>query len=239
MAKENQDIDRIFREKLAANSVRPSPMAWEKLEGRLSRKKKGIAPWMRIAVTLLLLFGLTALLWLSIQNAPKELDTVANQAPVPEIIRQETAVTPESPTLEDQAEEENSPIEPPEVKKSPSIEVKSNLAVVQSEEPEPITKQSIPVQQVTPIELPPLDTDLLVAENTIAEPEEVVSQEVAYKITIISNGIRTTPEKETLVAEIENKIDKIGGLLGKVDQGFADLQDAKNNLFASITTRNK
>src|SRR5690606_27602827 len=100
-----------------------------------------------------------------------------------------------------------------------------------------ISKESVPVLELESIELPPLDQDLLMAENNLIDLEATPDQEVAYKITIISNGLREKPEKESLVGEIENKIDKLGGLIGKMDQGFADLQDAKNNLFASITTR--
>jgi hypothetical protein len=64
-----------------------------------------------------------------------------------------------------------------------------------------------------------------------------VEEEVmTYKITIKSNGIKEEPEKQGFIAGIENKVDKIGGLLSKVEQGFADLQDAKDNLFVSNNT---
>src|SRR5690606_37653744 len=103
--------------------------------------------------------------------------------------------------------------------------------------PDPIVKETIPVLELESIALPPLNQDLLLADNNLAESVSEPGQDVTYKVTIISNGLREKPEKEGLVGEIENKIDKIGGLIVKVDQGFADLQDAKNNLFASITTR--
>ena len=70
------------------------------------------------------------------------------------------------------------------------------------------------------------------AQNNIEEEEEVMT----YKITIKSNGISEKPENQGLIAGIENKVDKIGGLLSKVEQGFADLQDAKDNLFVSNNT---
>jgi hypothetical protein len=55
-----------------------------------------------------------------------------------------------------------------------------------------------------------------------------------YKVKIISNGYALQPEKEKLVEGLENKI---GGFFTKVDEGFGGLQDAKNNLFASLTTK--
>ncbi len=235
MAKE-KDMDRLFRDKLGAHSVQPSPLSWGKLEGRLSQRKKGASSWMRIAASLLLLGGLTTLLWWSLQNSQRQLETVADQEPLLEISPQEVPAIQELPPVEDQKEEEAPPRENNPAKKSPHKVVKP-LAVVQPAEPGPPVKEPILVQEVERIELPPLDTDLLVAANTFADSEVTGGQEVEYKVTIISSGIKTTPEKETLVGEIENKIDKIGGLIGRMDQGFADLQDAKNNLFASITTR--
>lgn len=236
MAKE-KDMDKLFRDKLASHSVQPAPLAWDKLESRLSRKKKAAFGRMRVAAAFLLLGGLAALLWLSVENTRQELDILADQEPVQEIIPQETAPIQEIPKAADQREEESPQVKEPVVKKHPQKVVKPNLAVVQPAQSEPPIKERLPVQEMEPIELPLLDVDLLVAENTPASPEVTESKEVEYKVTIISNGLREKPEKENLVGEIENKIDKIGGLIGKVDQGFADLQDAKNNLFASITTK--
>ncbi len=84
------------------------------------------------------------------------------------------------------------------------------------------------------LDVPPLDIDLLVADGGLSV-EEV--EEVAYKVTIISNGLSPRQEKENLVEEIENKIGQLGGLLNKVDREFAELQDSKNNLFASLTSK--
>lgn len=238
MAEEHKDIDHLFREKLGDHSVQPSPMAWEKLESRLARNKKGMALWMRIAASLLLLGGLTALLWLSVQNTQKQLDTVADQELPREIVPLETPNRPEIPAVEYQEQKVTPPVKKAAVKKPTPSVVNPKLAAVPPAESEPAVPERIPVKELAVIELPPMDTDLLVADNTVSVQEEQVPNKVSYKITIISNGLRATPEKETLVGEIENKIEKIGGVIGKVDQGFADLQDAKNNLFASITTKN-
>lgn len=237
MAKDNQDIDRLFRDKLAGHSVQPSPQAWGKLESRLSQNKKAGVPWMRIAASFFLIGSVAVLMWLSVPTAPKEPDTVTDQQPVPEIIPGEAPVMHKTPAVEENKEKAPPLAKKPNLIKPKQAVTEPALAAAEPVENEPANKVNIPIQEVAPIELPPLDTDLLVAENSLAEPEEAVYQEVEYKITIISNGISTAPQKGTLVGEIENKIDKIGGLIGKVDQGFADLQDAKNNLFASIATK--
>lgn len=241
MAKEN-DIDRLFREKLTDHTVQPSFLAWDKLEGRLSHKKKGPVLWMRIAAATVLMGGLTALIWVSVENTRQELDILADQEPVREY------KVPENPTLpdtapvevEDAVEEESTSkavAALPVVKKTTPTTVAPAPPTKAANEPEPVAKADIPVLELDDIEFPPMDQDLLMAENKLIDPEPTQDQEVVYKVTIISNGLREKPEKEGLVGEIENKIDKLGGLIGKVDQGFADLQDAKNNLFASITTR--
>src|SRR5690554_5924795 len=98
MAEEYKEIDRLYREKLEGHSVKPSPMAWEKLQGRMDQKKKGILPWMRIAASLLFLLGLTALLWLSVRQTHEELKTLANEEPLPEAV-QEAPLMQETPPV--------------------------------------------------------------------------------------------------------------------------------------------
>ena len=115
--------------------------------------------------------------------------------------------------------------------------IQQRATLAEQRESAPVAKEEIELPEPLEIALPPLDVDLLTVDNALAEANNL--QEVAYKVTIKSNGLKDKPEKEGLVGEIENKIDKIGGLIVKVDQGFADLQDAKNNLFASITTKGK
>jgi hypothetical protein len=44
-------------------------------------------------------------------------------------------------------------------------------------------------------------------------------------------------EDKTLIGGLNKKVEQVEGLLGKVDQGFADLQDAKNNLFTALLTK--
>jgi hypothetical protein len=92
----------------------------------------------------------------------------------------------------------------------------------------PIAEQSTREwEEVPEIKVPPISLEDPVVEH---RPESTVE----YTVKIVSRGYSTSPEKENLVDGIESKI---GGFFTKVDQGFADLQDAKDNLFASLTTK--
>jgi len=243
MAKDYQDIDRIFQDKLRDHSVQPTPLAREKLESRLNRREKGGLAWMRIAASLLLVGGLAALLWLSVENTKEELNhPLAQQKPAQQYAAPESPVLPEAAPVEaEEAPESERTSKPlaslPTVQKTAPAPTSADPIPTEDSRPDPIVKETIPVLELESIALPPLNQDLLLADNNLAESVSEPGQDVTYKVTIISNGLREKPEKEGLVGEIENKIDKIGGLIVKVDQGFADLQDAKNNLFASITTR--
>ncbi len=132
--------------------------------------------------------------------------------------------------------EKHPPIQPAVQKTDPKPDKRRLAAGRPADAITPVREVAL-VQEVEEIALPPLDPKLLLAETDIQGPKEVLPQEVTYKVTIISMGMKDSPEKQTLVGEIENKIDKIGGFIGKVDQGLADLQDAKNNLFANLTAK--
>ncbi|SMD46217.1 hypothetical protein SAMN00777080_4898 [Aquiflexum balticum DSM 16537] len=244
MANTDKNFDQYFKERLAKHEEKPSQLAWEKLERQLPKNEKGIwIPLMGIAASLLLFLAVGYVVW---QFNP-ESDT--NMPMTAEV----TTQTDE--TLSDMLEEtepeslkplEESTVIPEEQTKAETKPVQSpgKKATVQKPMPtetpkELLTEVSKPEERInevvfeTPeIIIPVLDVNEAIAQNNIEEEEEVMT----YKITIKSNGIKETPEKQGLIAGIENKVDKIGGLLNKVEQGFADLQDAKDNLFVSNNT---
>jgi hypothetical protein len=238
MADKDKDIDVLFRKKLAEHAEEPTPLAWGKLEVKLSRERKGIVPWRGMAASLLLGAGVVGLLYFSIQSTEKELTMIAQKGAVPETkADMETDIEP-LPEKQPELQNEDAPINKPAVKAEPgpiNQTVSEDLGVSEpSAEVDESPNETTPPIEVEILELAPLNTDLLVAQNGLVG-EEV--QEVAYTITIISNGLIQAPGKENLVNEIENRIDQLSGLLTKVDKGFAGLQDAKNGLFASITSR--
>lgn len=241
MDENNKEIDVLFRDKLAGHSEMPTPMAWEKIQVRLDQKeKRGLVPWMRIAASVLLLGLGLAFVYYSLISSEKDPGMIAGLQSVPDTQPgniEALEVLPE-PVQEEISYKKIPPTQPStEPVKRPVQEASEstlNLALVAEEEPEVAPKEAIPQMEVGALDLPPLDTDLLIAEGGISLDEE---EEVSYKVTIISNGLSPRQNKENLVTEIENKIGQIGGLLNKVDHKFAELQDSKNNLFVSLTSK--
>src|SRR5690554_2680071 len=134
MAEEYKDIDNLFREKLERHSVNPSPMVWEKLEGRLGQKKTPIVPWIKIAASLVLLLGLTALLWLNVREIAEEPEAVAEKSPTPAVIPEEPTGEA-TPSLEDAVDEQAPPVQKAPVNHADPMPAKSNLAVATPTEP--------------------------------------------------------------------------------------------------------
>jgi hypothetical protein len=79
----------------------------------------------------------------------------------------------------------------------------------------------------------PSDLDEVNLENQTTE------NEIAYTVRIVSRGYAIAPDKGQLVDGIENKLEKIGGFFTKVDKGFGDLQDAKNDLVFQVMASKK
>lgn len=242
MAEKHEDIDALFRDQLAGHIEKPSPQAWKKLEGKLHNENKGlIFPWMKVAASFFLAVGLLILLWWSIRITEGELSTVAQKDTVPQAF-QEKAVN-KNPVQELPVADETNDYSTPDSISPPAPKAHRKLVTNNQEERESHPEIEVESKQIQPelevenIELPTLETELAIPDHLIAEADVQEIEEVAYTVTIISNGLKVTQEKETLVEEIEEKIDRLGGLIAKVDQGFADLQDAKNGLFASITAK--
>ena len=240
MAENNKDIDVLFREKLAEYSEMPRPKAWDRIQGKLDQKNKsGFEPWIRIAASVLLLGLGLALIYYSLLSNENNPGRIAQQETVPDtrpgnILSLE--VFPEM-VQEEIVPQSNSTVQPAPVPvKRPLREINKapiNLVVQATEDSEEVTEENRPPMDVESRDLPALDKELLMSDGGISEEVE----EVPYKITIISNGLSPRQDKDNLVKEIENKIGQLGGLLSKVDQEFADLQDSKNNLFASLTSK--
>ncbi|MCH7414443.1 hypothetical protein MM213_13170 [Belliella sp. R4-6] len=246
MANEDKNFDELFRNKLSNHEVKPSSLAWERLENKLPKSKKsGYYPFLKIAASIILLMGLGYMGWfLSIDlepEAPQVAEVTKGQVGEEaegDFGLENEKVETETAEIAPQVDKTEVISEPIETKK----QVEHHKPIVKQEEPNellaenPKAPQRIEVESLPEIEVPELDLNQSVAINeSVEEPEET---EVSYKITIVSRGISDSePEKPGLIDGIENKVEKIGGILSKVDQGFAELQDAKNNLFASITSK--
>jgi hypothetical protein len=107
------------------------------------------------------------------------------------------------------------------------------IAQAETETEEPKVREELPEIRINKeVALPSVPTAEINQGILVAEAKPV--EEPAYRVTIISDGIK---EDKNLIADIGRKVNQVEGLLGKVDEGFANLQDAKNNLFTALVTR--
>lgn len=244
MANTDKNFDQFFKERLTKHEEKPSQLAWERLERQLPKKEKGIwFPIMGIAASLILFLTVGYVVWQSNLESESNLPLTSElTTPVEEesseTLEETIPSNPESieeskETKVEQAIKSDKPVKDP-IKKSvtfkPQItEVPKELLAVAEKPEERIDEIFVETPEIV---IPELNVTEAIAQNNIEVEEEVMT----YKITIKSNGIKEEPEKQGFIAGIENKVDKIGGLLSKVEQGFADLQDAKDNLFVSNNT---
>jgi hypothetical protein len=247
MANTDKNFDQYFKERLAKHEEKPSQLAWERLERQLPKKEKGMwIPVMGIAATLLLFLAVGYVVWQfnseSVTNTPMTAEVTSEKEESPTQITEEPITEPSKPleesteVIEEQTKKRHSPTETPAkrgiVTKPIHKETPKELLAEAKQPEERIEEATFETPEII---IPELDVNEAIAQNKIEVEEEVMT----YKITIKSNGITEKPENQGLIAGIENKVDKIGGLLSKVEQGFADLQDAKDNLFVSNNTSKK
>ncbi|MBS9523899.1 hypothetical protein KI659_07715 [Litoribacter alkaliphilus] len=234
MDKQQPNIDELFRRKLENHQVKPSGLAWEKLDRQLGNKQEAAFPWLRIAASMALIFTMAALIWTSLNLTEELTNPVAEQS-----TEQNEMVTGEvEPETLDEIVEETIPTETPKAPVSePAEEVTKPVAPRQAP-PVQVEKrtteeirQPVAAIKIEEIQIPELEIPALEDQSLLLADADVV------RVRIVSSGLSKEEEKETIIDELENKIEKVGNIFNKVDQGFADLQDAKNSLFATITSR--
>ncbi len=246
MANDDKKFDGFFRQKLSNHEEKPSLLAWEKLESQLPKKKTGLYfPSMRIAASILLLIGLGYLGWFLSNDLIEEEIQVAKLENTDSDITIKQVESTDEKEMAEQKSDANREIlnSANDSKDKQNSKVGLPIPAVKEEEKRSgwiaEVKQETKSNVIETIDLPELELPEITLGNAVALVEsEAVETEVAYTITIRGSGIKESePVKQGFFDEIEEKVEKIGGLLNKVDQGFAELQDAKNNLFASITSR--
>ncbi len=263
MAKSSHKLDEVFKEKLDQHSIKPSALAWERLERELPKEpksKKGF--WWAIAASIVIL--LSAGYFLYPADSTDSLDTMLatkQEVIIPEEKEEANPVTPESNAPEEKITEAISEVEkaPTSAKvqeqpkketitiKQPSAQPKITevspqnlIAMTETREAnEKITEVVVPEEKLDTRSLvePEMDLPALNLSNAVAETTQPAEEEPTYRIKIFSDGLKEEPKDKSLIAGIGKTVNEVGGLLGKVDQGFADLQDAKNNLFTNVTSK--
>jgi hypothetical protein len=248
MANAENKFDRYFRDKLVDHEEKPAGIIWEKLENRLNKEKSAGFSILKIAAAVLFFLGLGFTTWqiIKVNNPAPELITEAIENKVldpQDNMQQQIAIQEEEKTqdgldqeaingssgMEENPKEENIP------KPTGPIKTEKAKVLLAQVETEKINERSSEIL----VDIPDLILPELNIEEAVASFEENESSEefVEYRVIIKSNGLKDEPKKQNIIEGIENNVNKIGGLLSKVEQGFADLQDAKDNLFASNTPR--
>lgn len=251
MAKAPKNLDEFFKEKLDQHSVKPSALAWERLENQLPQKpesNKGL--WWAIAASISLLLMASYLFY------PKT-DTLSEESLMAEEVQQEMvqenqpeteeATILESSPAQTQSEETQEPVAPPVQKPTPQKKTKPTITPSFKTAPQNLIAQTetIPTEEIKPIERPDLKAEtpevsipLIETPNlnqTVAEAK--TTEEPLYRLSIYSDGIKKDDVNKNLITELGKTVGTVEGFIGKVDNGFADLQDAKNNLFATLTSK--
>ena len=252
MAKSDEELDRVFREKLENHQESPSLAAWDKLEAQLdAAKQPKKSSWWAIAAAMPLLLGLGYLIW--------------SQAPQPE---QENSVA----AIEEVLEVPLAPESTQEAKTVVSEEAQYQNSLTETVTPsssKPILKSSLPQENSKVVNLenvvaetaifPSHQTAIAMEINSITESKIWQTPEPTqttpgpsspqptladgedldgYRIRIFSDGLKKeeTPNKN-LITELGKTVGQVEGLLDKLDEGFVEIQDKKDRLFSSLTSR--
>ncbi|WP_291788401.1 hypothetical protein [Cecembia sp.] len=248
MANQENKLDQFFREKLEQHEEKPSQLVWERLDQELGRKKSGYIPLFRLVASLILLLGIGYVLWQ--YNVPDQFTEEQRAEKEDTMIESMEAEINETLALE---QEEITPLTSDEKAQVASKEAAGVSQSLEKTEPKKNNEsqkesENAPLLagnmlEVNPerfnevlIELPEIPITELKIDQMTAMAEETnneVEEEISYRVIIKSSGIKNEEKKPNIIEGLENNVNKIGTFLNKVEQGFADLQDAKNNLFAS------
>jgi hypothetical protein len=252
MAKSDEVLDRVFREKLENHESAPSPAAWDKLEAQLdAAKQPKKSSWWAIAAAMPLLLGLGYLIWSQAPQADEEsslaaIEEVSTSTPVSESPNEaETMVTEEAQYQNSLAETVTPSSSKPNLKsilpQENSKEV--NLGNVVAEAISfPSSQATVAVEVNSATE----SKTLVNPEPTQTTPSPSTSQPSladvedldGYRIRIFSDGLKKkeAPNKN-LITELGKTVGQVEGLLDKLDEGFVEIQDKKERLFSSLTSR--
>ena len=242
---DDKHLDTLFREKLSLHEVLPSPSGWSKLEQKLEQKKMPVwLLWGKYAAGFLLLLGLALSLRYWEQTLPdsggKLVTETPNEQPSPQIspipVQKDSLLQQNEVPKTQPIEKQNKRSSPPP---TPIIVPREQVASL----PETRVEDSIPIpdnREMERTDLAALEPVILPDDFDVIIPEvRGESNEIAYTVKVVSRGYAIAPDKTQLVEGLENKLEKIGGFFTRVDKGFGDLQDAKNDLFTQVMASKK
>jgi hypothetical protein len=258
MGKTNEDFDRIFREKLENHQESPSSLAWKKLESSIPGKKtRSSGIWWAVAAGISIFIVSGWLFWVN-TNETKHQDQLAENLTKIE----NTIKVPSTPEVKQGwvADAQSEQVNIPE-KTITKLSPKNDLNTSQTQKKESKSEANAIEENVAPLisavdftpNLPSstVKTELKMVEQSLSVNEDPVFQKTVaevptseeetnslYRVRIYSDGLKkgTEPGKN-LLTEMGKTVGKVEGLLEKVDEGFVELQDKKNSLFAGLTSK--
>jgi hypothetical protein len=249
MAKSDKVLDRVFREKLENHQETPSQAAWDTLASQLDTKQapKKASSWLAIAAAITLALGAAFLFWSTGQESEIKAPLAEAQETTTEV-GTTIPVTP-SPTVE--AEKELSSVSRVVSNSKP---VQTGIKTQQLN-PAVLVAEVITQTEAVPASIPVFTAEALpnaaepvhspapaLAEtNAVFTPStnEAQAEEVGtYRIRIYSDGLqKAAPKEKNLVTELGKAVGQVEGLLGKLDEGYEEIQEKKERLFSSITSK--
>ncbi|RIW17245.1 hypothetical protein D0X99_05725 [Algoriphagus lacus] len=254
MAKTNEQFDQHFREKLEGHREKPSALAWERLESQLPKESKStFGIWWAIAASVTALLVASYLFWPREEGLSEE-NLMATKTELPEVITPkstEQAETLQVPTPQTEEKTETTiPSSQPEEKPATNTKTKPTPAPALTQAPQNLIAKAENPQTVSPKSetIPELKTEELQVtipelktpeiQKTVAEAKPQTEDEPLYRVSIYSDGVKKgEPANKNLITELGKTVGQVEGLLGKVDDGLISIQDKKDNLFATLTSK--
>ena len=249
MAKSDEVLDRVFREKLENHQETPSQAAWDTLASQLDTKQapKKASSWWAIAAAITLALGAAFLFW----STGQESEIQAPLAEAQETTTEVGTTIPMTPSPSVEAE-----IEVPSTSSvsTPNERVQTGIKTQQQNQVDLIAEvitqteavpASIPVftAEAVPNAPEPVHSPApaLPETNAVSTPSanEALAEEVGtYRIRIYSDGLqKAAPKEKNLVTELGKAVGQVEGLLGKLDEGYEEIQEKKERLFSSLTSK--
>ena len=249
MAKSDDTLDRVFREKLENHQETPSLGAWDTLADRLDSKQapKKASSWWAIAATIPLILGAAFLFWSTGQEPEKQAPLAKAQEINPEVVTNPPVTA--SPSVEPEKEVPST--------SSVSASIERAQTGIKTQQRNPVSSiaevntqneavpASIPVfmAEVVPDAPEPIRSPAaaLAETKSISTPstnEALAEEGGSYRIRIYSDGLqKAAPKEKNLVTELGKTVGQVESLLGKLDEGIGGIQEKKERLFSSLTSK--
>ena len=226
---DQQNIDRLFREKLDQMEVSPSANSWSQVEGQIRRKKKPVVYWVAASISLLLL---SWTVWPG-KSENESLTPIASEVShplqsdsYPEFVlptfKKEVKKEPDR-DLDGLARKEASQF----ASKKETISIPKDVreSVKMNKVPEP--KTMVAKTEIVKPEV--LQPEIQIDNEALKEESKPILKTV--KITYIASNTKPKQE-ETIKSDTSGVFKKVIAFAGKIDPGemLADMKTAKDNL---------